>query len=125
LIAAVFYFLLATHVITVPSLNAEDAPRGIVYMAGGCYLLGGLLILLEETLAVDFRPCDEHPRDRIFLHDVRTESEVIFSLPGLGTKIPQILLEAGLLYLLSLLESSRSCHKSSVVTAILCPQVTL
>ena len=99
IVAAVFYFLLGTHVITVP-VTIEDAPHGIAYIAGGCYLLGGILILVRKrwlwiiglvmnTLVIVF-----------FFYRYSHQPEIMFSVPGLGTKIPQILLEIGLLYLI-------------------------
>jgi hypothetical protein len=100
-IAAVFYFLLGAGVITVPSLSAADGPPGIVYIAAGCYALGGLLILLKKrwlwiiglimnTLVIAF-----------FFMMYNQKPEIMFSLPGLGTKIAQILLEVGLIYLIA------------------------
>jgi hypothetical protein len=99
-IAAIFYFLMGAHIISVPVLSAQKAPPGIVYIAGGCYVLGGLLILLRKrwlwivglvinTLVMVF-----------FFTMYIQKPEVIFSLPGLGTKIAQILLEIGLVYLI-------------------------
>jgi hypothetical protein len=99
-IAAVFYELLGAHIITAASLTGTPATQIIIFVAGGCYILGGLLILLKKrwlwivglvmntlVLVVFFTMYSQNPA-------------VIFSLPGLGTKIPQVLLEAGLIYLI-------------------------
>jgi len=99
-IAAIFYFLTGAGIITVPSLSTESGPPAIVYIAGGCYVLGGLLIftgkrwlwitgLVINTLVVGF-----------FYIMYIQKPDIMLSLPGLGTKIAQILLEAGLIYLI-------------------------
>lgn len=99
-IAAVFYMLLASGIITVP-LDGNGSHRAIIYVAAGCYMLGGLLILAKKrrlwivglvmnTLVIAF-----------FFIMYRNNPAVIFSLPGLGTKIPQIILEVGLIYLIA------------------------
>jgi hypothetical protein len=99
--AAVFYILLASRVITAATLESKDWQRVLIYVAGGGYILGGLLILAQKrwlwivglvinTLVMAF-----------FFVLYRNNPAVIFSLPGLGTKIPQIMLEAGLVYLIA------------------------
>jgi hypothetical protein len=100
-IAAVFYVLLGAGIITVPSLASKDWQHVLVYVAGGCYILGGLLILAKKrwlwiaglvmnTLVMAF-----------FFIMYRNNPAVMLSLPGLGTKIPQIILEVGLVYLIA------------------------
>ena len=100
-IAAVFYVLLASRVITASTLESKDWQHVLVYVAGGCYILGGLLILAKKrwlwivglvmnTLVIAF-----------FFIMYRNNPAVMLSLPGLGTKIPQIILEVGLVYLIA------------------------
>ena len=100
-IAAVFYILLASRVITASTLESKDWQHVLVYVAGGCYILGGLLILAKKrwlwiiglvmnTLVIAF-----------FFVMYRNNPAVMLSLPGLGTKIPQIILEVGLIYLIA------------------------
>jgi hypothetical protein len=100
-IAAVFYVLLAAGIIAVPSLASKDWQHVLVFVAGGCYILGGLLILAKKrwlwiiglvmnTLVMVF-----------FFVMYSKNPAVILSLPGLGTKIPQIILEVGLVYLIA------------------------
>jgi hypothetical protein len=100
-IAALFYFLLGFGAINVPAIKAENAPAGMAYAAGGCYALGGLLVLarkrwlwmtglLMNTLVIV-----------IFFLMYREKPDIMLSLPGLGTKIAQILLEIGLVYLIA------------------------
>ena len=99
-IAAIFYVLLASRVITASTLESKDWQRVLVYIAGGGYMLGGLLILIQKrwlwivglvinTLVMVF-----------FFVLYRNSPAVILSLPGLGTNIPQLLLEVGLVYLI-------------------------
>ena len=100
-ISAVFYVLLAASIITVPSLASKDWQHVLIYVAGGCYILGGLLILAKKrwlwiiglvmnTLVMVF-----------FFVMYSKNPAVILSLPGLGTKIPQIILDVGLVYLIA------------------------
>jgi hypothetical protein len=100
-IAAVFYILLASRIITASTLESKDVYRVIMYVAAGCYILGGLLILAKKrwlwitglamnTLVMGF-----------FFTRYIDNPAVIVSLPGLGTKIPQIMLEVGLIYLIA------------------------
>jgi len=99
LIAGLFYFLMGTNLLTIPSLNPEDAPPVIAFIAGTCYTAGGLLILLKKrwlwitgiilnslVIAIFFLMYSQRPA-------------ILLSTGGLGTKISQILLEAGLLFL--------------------------
>jgi hypothetical protein len=108
LITAVFYLLMGAGIITVPSLGiklpsliSKDGTQAIAYVAGGCYILGGLLILAKKrwlwiiglvmnTLVIAF-----------FFMLYRNNPAVMLSLPGLGTKIPQIILDVGLVYLIA------------------------
>jgi hypothetical protein len=101
LIAAMVYFLMGANVITVPGINSDNAPAGIVYAAGGGYVLGALLILLRKrwlwvtglvinTLVVV-----------VFYSMYNQNPDIMFSLAGLGTKIAQILLEVGLILIIA------------------------
>jgi len=100
LVAAAVYFLMVAGIITVPTLNSSDAPRAIVYFAGGCYALGGLLILTQKRGLWIFGLVMNTIVILIFFTMYRHKSEVIFSFPGLATKISQILVETGLIYLI-------------------------
>jgi hypothetical protein len=100
-ITAVFYILLGAGIISASSLASKDWQHALIYVAGGCYILGGLLVLAKKrwlwiiglvmnTLVIAF-----------FFILYRNNPAVMLSLPGLGTKIPQIILEAGLVYLIA------------------------
>lgn len=99
-IVAVFYILLAAGVITASALESKEWQRTLVYVAAGCYILGGLLVLAKKrwlwiiglvmnTLVIAF-----------FFIMYRNNPAVMLSLPALGTKIPQMILEVGLIYLI-------------------------
>jgi hypothetical protein len=105
-IAALFYFLMGAGFITVPALNTTDAPATIVYVAGGCYVLGGLLILLRKRWLWIIGLFMNTLVIFIFVSMYIQKPEVMFSLPGLGTKIAQLLLEAGLIYLIATYKKS-------------------
>ena len=100
-IVAVFYILLAAGIITPSTLAAKDWQIILIYVAAGCYILGGLLVLAKKrwlwiiglvmnTLVMVF-----------FFALYSKNLAVIFSLAGLATKIPQLILEAGLVYLIA------------------------
>jgi hypothetical protein len=99
-IAGVFYILLASHVLTVP-LNDEGKYQAIVYVAGGCYILGGLLVLAKKRWLWIFGLVMNTLVMAFFFFRYINNPAVIVSLPGMGTKIPQIILEAGLIYLIA------------------------
>ena len=99
LLAGLAYILTAIGVLSA-NINSDEAAPAIVYAAGACYIIGGLLILLKKrrgwltgivlnTLVI-----------AIFIAFYYNETEVMFSAAGLVTKIPQILLEVGLIYLI-------------------------
>ncbi len=101
LAAAVFYFLMGAGVVTVPSLNAGDAAVGIVYAAGACYALGGLLILIRKRWLWVVGLVMNALVIGVFFVMYKDKPDIMFSVAGLTTKIPQILLEVGLIYLVA------------------------
>ena len=99
-IAAVFYILLAAGVITVP-LDGNGSHRAVIYVAAGCYILGGLLIMAQKRwLWIVGLVMNTLVMASFFIMYSKNPA-VILSLPGLGTKIPQIILEVGLVYLIA------------------------
>jgi hypothetical protein len=101
LVAAAVYILMGTDVISVPGLKSGDAPPGIVFAAGGCYILGGVLILARRRWLWITGLVMNTLVLVIFFMMYNQKPEIMFSVPGLGTKIAQILLEAGLVYLIA------------------------
>jgi hypothetical protein len=101
-IAAVFYLLLGAGVITAGSLMGTTVTRAFIFVAGGCYILGGLLILMKKRwLWIIGLVMNTLVMAIFFIMYSGKNPAVIFSLPGLGTKIPQIILEVGLVYLIA------------------------
>ena len=100
LITALAYVLIALGILGVGDLQVAKDGGAIVYVAAGCYLLGGLLILLRKrwlwilgiliySLVVLF-----------FFNLYKDRPAVLFSPGGLISKIPQLLLELTLIYLI-------------------------
>jgi hypothetical protein len=100
LITAAVYVLLETNVITIPAGSAEDGPKWFGYIMAGCYALGGLLILTGKRWLWTIGLVLNTLVIAIFYIMYFQKLEIMSSLPGLGTKIAQILLEIGLLYLI-------------------------
>jgi hypothetical protein len=99
IVAAVSYAMIAQSILGVGDLPTKDAPSGIVYVAAGCYLLGGLLILLRRRWLWIFGIFMNTLVMLAFFNMYKARPSVMFSAGGLFTKIPQILLEVTLLYL--------------------------
>jgi hypothetical protein len=100
-IAAIFYFLIAINIIAVPHVSSVNGPPGWAYLSGVCYALGGILISLKKRwLWIVGLVMNTLVMGVFFTIHLRTP-EIIFSLPGLGTKIAQVLLEGALIYLVA------------------------
>jgi hypothetical protein len=100
-IAAVFYVLLGAGIITAGSLTGTSVTRTFIYVAGGCYILGGLLILAKKRWLWIVGLVMNTLIMVIFFVMYRNNPAVMLSLPGLGTKIPQIILDVGLVYIIA------------------------
>jgi hypothetical protein len=107
LIAAAVYFLMGAGLITVPTLTTADAPPGIIYIAGGCYVIGGLLVLARKRWLWMVGLVMNTLVIVIFFMMYNQKPAIMFSLAGLATKIPQVLLEAGLVYLIATYKSQK------------------
>jgi hypothetical protein len=101
LMAAVAYALAGTNVIPVPTLGAEEAPVAIFSMAAGCYLVGGLLVLWRRRWLWTVGLAANTWVISIFFLAYHQKPEMMVSAPGLATKIAQVLLEVGLIYLVA------------------------
>jgi hypothetical protein len=98
-LAGIMYILMAAGVIHPGNLEGGNY-TGIIYVAAACYIIGGLLILVKKRwlwlIGVIFNALVIIFFYSRYVH----QPDVITSVPGLGTKIPQILLEIGLIYLI-------------------------
>ena len=100
LLAALVYFLMGAGVLQPGDLQADDAPAGIAYFAGACYVVGGLLILARKRWLWVIGAVINALVIVMFITAYAARPGVLFSVPGLATKAAQILLEIGLIYLI-------------------------
>jgi hypothetical protein len=100
LCAALSYLLIGLHILGVGDLATADAPATIVYVAAGCYLLGGLLILLRWRWLWIVGALINALVMLVFFRFYLGRPAVLFSSGGLISKAAQILLELSLLYLI-------------------------
>jgi len=100
LLAALVYFLMGAGVLQPGDLRTDEAPAGIAYFAGACYVAGGLLILAGKRWLWVVGAVVNALVIVIFISAYAARPGVLFSVPGLATKVPQLLLEIGLIYLI-------------------------
>jgi hypothetical protein len=99
LIAALGYFLMGMGIIQPGSYDLNSDPVGITWIAGSCYIVGGLVIFLKRRALWILGLAVNALVIVFFYARYIHQPDVIASAPGLITKISQILLEAGLIYL--------------------------
>jgi hypothetical protein len=80
----------------------DEKPPAIIYVAAGCYLLGGLLILLRRRWLLIFGAGINALVILFFFRMYQDRPAVMFSPGGLVSKIAQILLEVTLLYIIAI-----------------------
>jgi len=100
LFTALAYILIASNVLGVGDPQVARDGGSIVYVAAGCYLLGGLLILLRNRWLLLFGAFINFLVILFFYGMYQTRPEVMFSPGGLISKLAQILLEILLLFVL-------------------------
>ena len=105
-IAALVYFLTGAAALQPGNLQPDDAPAFMAYAAGAFYFGGGLLLLLKRRKLWITGAILNAGVIVLFFVFYSQRPDVLLSIPGLATKIPQLLLEAGLLYLI--VKSNRS-----------------
>ena len=100
LLTALAYVLIALGLLPVgtPQVAADGGP--IIYVAAGCYLLGGLLILLRRRWLWVIGVLINALVLLFYFSMYQSRPEVLFSAGGLATKVAQVLLEGVLLYLI-------------------------
>jgi hypothetical protein len=103
---AATYFLMAWSLLGVGDLKMDEKPAGIIYFAAGCYLVGGLLILLRNRWLLLFGAFINAMVILFFFNLYQNRPAVMLSPGGLLSKIAQILLEIALIYILVLLWKS-------------------
>lgn len=100
-ITALSYVLMAFNILGVGDLQVDEKPAGIIYVAAGCYVLGGLLILLRNRGLLLFGAFINALVILFFFSMYQNRPAVMFSPGGLVSKIAQILLEVALIYVIA------------------------
>lgn len=100
-ITALSYVLMAFNILGVGDLQVDEKPSGIIYVAAGCYVLGGLLILLRNRGLLLFGAFINALVILFFFSMYQNRPAVVFSPGGLVSKIAQILLEVALIYVIA------------------------
>lgn len=98
---ALAYILMALNLLAVGDLQMDERPATIIYVAAGCYLLGGLLILLHNRWLLIFGAFINAMVILFFFNLYQDRPAVMFSPGGLISKIVQILLEVTLIYVIA------------------------
>lgn len=102
LITALSYVLMGFNVLDVGDLQMDEKPAGIIYVAAGCYLVGGLLILLRNRGLLLFGAFINAMVVFFFFNMYQGRPSVMLSPGGLISKIAQVLLEIVLIYVIAL-----------------------
>ncbi|MDD5311462.1 MAG: hypothetical protein PHO26_00305 [Dehalococcoidia bacterium] len=98
--AAVVYLLSGSGVLSSNAPKVREYASAIPYIASACYLVGGLLILLKKRWLWIIGAVINALVIGIFYSFYMAQPAIMLSVPGLATKISEILLEAGLIYLI-------------------------
>lgn len=98
---ALAYVLMALNLLGVGDLQMDERPATIIYVAAGCYLIGGLLILLRNRWLLIFGAFINALVILFFFNLYQDRPAVMFSPGGLISKIAQILLEVTLIYVIA------------------------
>lgn len=101
LFTALSYLLIQFKVLGVGDLQGSGKPAGIIFVAAGCYLLGGLLILLKNRWLLLFGAFINAMVVFFFFSMYQNRPAVMFSPGGLVSKIAQVLLEVALIYVIA------------------------
>jgi hypothetical protein len=100
LVTALSYLLMQFNILGVGDLDVSEKPAGIIYVAAGCYLLGGLLILLRNRWLLLFGTFINAMVILFFFNLYYDRPALMFSPGGLVSKIAQTLLEVTLIYVM-------------------------
>ena len=101
LFTALSYLLMQFNILSVGDLEVGEKPAGIIYVAAGCYLLGGLLILLRNRWLLLFGAFINAMVILFFFNLYQDRPAVMFSPGGLVSKMAQIVLEITLIYVIA------------------------
>jgi len=102
LLASLSYVLMALDALGVGDLQVGEKPANVIFVAAGCYLLGGLLIFTRNRWLLLFGAFVNAMVILFFFSMYQNRPAVILSPGGLVSKIAQILLEVALIYVIAL-----------------------
>lgn len=102
LLVSLSYVLMAFNILGVGDLQVGEKPAGIISVAAGCYLAGGLLILLRNRGLLLFGAFINAMVVLFFFTMYQNRPTVMFSPGGLVSKIAQVLLEVALVYCIAM-----------------------
>jgi hypothetical protein len=100
LTAALSYVMIGLNILPVGDLQTSEAPAAITYVCAGSYLVGGLLVLLRRRWLWVVGAVINAMVMLVFFAAYMGRPSVMFSPGGLVTKATQLLLEAGLMYII-------------------------
>jgi hypothetical protein len=99
-LAAAAYLLIGQQILAVGDLQTLERPTGILIVAAGSYLLGGLLILLRSRWLWIVGAVINALVIVFFFQMYADRPSVMLSAGGLASKAAQVLLEVVLVYLI-------------------------
>ncbi len=100
LISALIYVLLGIGVMHAGDLTSGDGIPAFFYIIPAGYVIGGLLILLKKRWLWITGAVINAFTIVMFYTAYAARPDILLSAPGLITKIAQVLLEIGLIYLI-------------------------
>jgi hypothetical protein len=101
LVAALVYILMGAGVLKPGDLTTDEAPPGIAYIAAAGYIMGGFLILLKKR-GLWITGAVINALVIIMFYAMHSDRPaVLSSAAGIITKVAQIPLEAGLIFLIT------------------------
>ncbi|OGO00727.1 MAG: hypothetical protein A2Y90_04995 [Chloroflexi bacterium RBG_13_52_12] len=99
-VAALIYILMARGIMHAGDLVGGEGLPAYFYIVPGGYVLGGLLILLKKRWLWITGAAINGFGVLMFYVAYYAQPEIMLSAPGLITKIAQVLMEAGLIYMI-------------------------
>jgi hypothetical protein len=100
MLTAIAYLLIGFDILGVGDLQTGGKPPAIIYVAAGCYFLGGLLILARKRGLLIFGATINVLVVLFFFKMYQDRPSVMFSPGGIISKVTQILLEVALIYVI-------------------------
>ena len=106
IISAIAYTLMGVGLLQAGGLTGGETMPAFYYVIPGGYVVGGLLVLLRKRWLLLTGATVNAFTILVFYTAYAARPDVMLSAPGLITKIAQVLLEIGLIYLIATYRSS-------------------